>query len=342
MKNRKSTPLWLYFSIIIFIIFTFTAILMFGIAMILYHNGFFPTNKGLPVFPILFLFSMSIFIGTIISIFVSKIILKPIINFTMGVEKVSNGDFNISLNEKSQIKELQNLIHNFNRMTHELASIETLRNDFVTNVSHEFKTPISSIEGYATLLQDNSLSDSERLEYCDMIMESTKQLGTLTGNILLLSKLENQNVVANPQEFRLDEQIRQAILLLESKWTSKNIDLEILLDKITYTGNESLLMQVWMNLIDNAIKFTSEYGTIEIVLRKKDTSILFQIRDSGCGISSDAVTHIFDKFYQGDLARKTEGNGLGLALVKVILNFSGGSISVESKEGYGTTFYVTL
>ena len=342
MKKRRKAQLWIHFSIIIFVIMAFTAIIMIGITMILFKAGMFPVRSANPLSPIFFLLIMSVLIGTVISIFVSKIILRPITTFTNAVEMVSQGDFSIRLEETSNILELQSLIHNFNSMVHELEGIETLRSDFIANVSHEFKTPIASIEGYATLLQDNCLTESERQEYCGMIIDSTKQLGSLTGNILLLSKLENQNVIAKPQKFRLDEQIRQAILLLEAKWTVKNIDLEIHLDKLTYLGNESLLMQVWINLIDNAIKFTPDNGTIRIILKESGSNILFQIEDSGCGISQEVMKHIFDKFYQGDTSRKMEGNGLGLALAKEILAFCGGTISVESEVGYGTTFKVIL
>lgn len=342
MKKTKKAQLWIHFSIIIFVIMAFTAIIMIGLTILLFQAGMFHIRGTNPLSPIFFLLIISVIIGTVISIFVSKIILRPITNFTNAVEKVSQGDFSIRLKETSSILELKSLIHNFNSMAHELEGIETLRSDFIANVSHEFKTPIASIEGYATLLQDSSLTELERQEYCGMIIDSTKQLGSLTGNILLLSKLENQNVTAKPKKFRLDEQIRQAILLLEAKWTVKNIDLEIHLDKLNYLGNESLLMQVWINLIDNAIKFTPDSGTIQIVLKESGSNILFQIEDSGCGISPEVMKHIFDKFYQGDSSRKMEGNGLGLALAKKILSFCGGTISVESEEGYGATFKVML
>lgn len=340
--QKKKSQLWVYFSLIIFVILSCTAVIMSFIAIALFRAGMFPIRNENPLTPVLFLLIMSVFIGTVISIFVSKIILRPITTFTNAMEQVSQGDFSIRLNETSSLTELQSLTHNFNRMTHELASIETLRSDFIANVSHEFKTPLASIEGYATLIQDKSLTEPERQEYCSLIIESTKQLGSLTGNILLLSKLENQNVMTRPQEFRLDEQIRQAILLLETKWTSKNIDLEIHLEKINFTGNESLLMQVWINLIDNAIKFSPENGNIQIILKDAGSSLLFQIEDSGCGISPTVINHIFDKFYQGDPARKMDGNGLGLALVKGILAFCDGTVSVESEEGYGSTFKVLL
>ena len=293
-----------------------------------------------PLAPIVFLLFISVVIGTGISFFVAKKILKPITSFSNATDEVAKGNFNIEINEKNPIKEIQDLAKNFNIMVQELSSIETLRNDFIINVSHEFKTPIATIEGYATLLQENNLSDIEYKEYTQMIIHSARQLNTLSSNILSLSRLENQEIVLEKTFYRLDEQIRHAVLMLEPEWSLKNLDFQLDLIKKEYYGNEGLLMQIWINLIENAIKFTPQAGKIHISLSEKFPHLIFKITDTGLGIHVSNINRIFDKFYQGDTTRKTEGNGLGLALVKRIVDLSKGEIMVESAINKGTTFTI--
>lgn len=342
MKNKYNSTLWIYFAFIVFGIMLATAFIMTFLVYILFQMGLLNQHNRNPLAPIVFLLFISVIIGTSISIFVAKKILRPITNFSNATNEVAKGNFNIKINEDSPVKEIKDLSKNFNIMVEELSSIETLRNDFIVNVSHEFKTPIATIEGYATLLQGNNLSDIEYKEYTQMIIHSARQLNTLSNNILSLSKLEHQGLVMEKSLYRLDEQIRHAVLMLESEWSLKNIQLKIDLIKTKFYGNEGLLMQVWINLIDNAIKFTPDEGTIIISLFKKNSSIIFEISDTGIGIDSSTINRIFDKFYQGDTARKTEGNGLGLALVKRIIDLSEGSITVNSYLDKGTTFSVSF
>ena len=342
MKNRYNSTLWIYFAFIVFGIMLATAFIMTFLVYLLFQMGLLNQHNRNPLAPIVFLLFISVIIGTSISLFVAKKILKPITNFSNATDEVAKGNFDIEINESSPIKEIRDLSKNFNIMVHELSSIETLRNDFIVNVSHEFKTPIATIEGYATLLQGNSLSDDEYKEYTQMIIHSARQLNTLSGNILSLSKLENQELIMEKDLYRLDEQIRHAVLMLESEWSLKDIDFQIDLVKTEFCGNEGLLLQVWLNLIGNAIKFTANGGTIYISLSKENSSIVFTIADTGIGIDNEIINHIFDKFYQGDTTRKTEGNGLGLALVKRIIDLSKGSITVNSCLDKGTTFCVNL
>ncbi len=342
MKNRYNSTLWIYFAFIVFGIMLVTAFIMTFIVYLLFQMGLLNQHNRNPLAPIIFLLFISVIIGTSISLFVAKKILKPITNFSNATDEVAKGNFDIEINESSPIKEIRDLSKNFNIMVHELSSIETLRNDFIVNVSHEFKTPIATIEGYATLLQGNSLSDDEYKEYTQMIIHSARQLNTLSGNILSLSKLENQELIMEKDLYRLDEQIRHAVLMLESEWSLKDIDFQIDLVKTEFCGNEGLLLQVWLNLIGNAIKFTANGGTIYISLSKENSSIVFTIADTGIGIDNEIINHIFDKFYQGDTTRKTEGNGLGLALVKRIIDLSEGNITVSSCLDKGTTFCVNL
>jgi len=227
-------------------------------------------------------------------------------------------------------------------MVHELSSIETLRNDFVSNVSHEIKTPIASIQGFAKLIQDKNLNDDERSEFTDIIISELSRLSKLTSNILKLSKLENQEVITGKAEFALDEQIRCAILIMEPEWSEKGIDLDIDLDKVSIIGNEDLLQQVWLNIIGNAIKFTEKGGTIGIKLMDLQDKIVIKVSDNGVGMNEETQRHIFDKFYQGDKSHLSKGNGLGLSLVKRIIELCDGEIKVRSKLYYGTTFTIGL
>ncbi len=281
-------------------------------------------------------------IGAIVTIFTSKWFFDPIKKLRVAMGKVADGDFSVYLKTKSSSKEIQEVYSGFNLMLDELTSTEILQSDFVSNVSHEFKTPINAIEGYTTLLQGCDNLDEEHRQYVEKILFNTKRLSTLVGNVLLLSKIENQEIQTNQTTFRLDEQIRQSIVALEPAWTSKDMDLDVDLENITYTGSETLLHHVWDNLIGNAIKFSPELGLVKISLKRKDNSILFSVADNGPGLSEEAMKHIFDKFYQADSTRKEEGNGLGLALVKRILSIVEGDISAENLPEGGCRFVVKL
>ena len=334
--------LWTYFVMIVFGIMFSTSIIIAFLAVTLYRMGRLSPEGGNFLTIIFFFLTISVFVGTAISIFVARRILKPIAKFSRAAAEVAKGNFDIRLDETESIEEIQELSRNFNLMTRELSSIETLRNDFVVNVSHEFKTPIAAIEGYATLLQDESLPQTDRRDYIRMIVDSARQLANLSENILRLSKLENQEVLVEKNEFRLDEQIRQAVLLLEPEWSRKNLNLQIDLQKSLYVGDEHLLWQIWINLLGNAVKFTPEGCDIAVKLYRNPTAVVVRIHDTGCGMTDEVRRHIFDKFYQGDTARKADGNGLGLALVKRIVELCDGSVEVQSKPGEGSIFTVSL
>ena len=284
----------------------------------------------------------SLIIGLLVTGFMSKWFFDPVKKLLSAMEKVADGDFSTRLETKSSSKEIREIYSGFNLMASELGAIEILQTDFVSNVSHEFKTPINAIEGYSTLLQgDENLSDEQK-QYVDKIMFNTKRLSDLVGSILLLSKIENQPIHSNQTTFRLDEQVRQSIVALEPAWSKKDIEFDVEMDSIEYTGNENMMHHIWDNLIGNAIKFNPECGLICIRLARQNNDVVFTIEDSGPGISDEAKKHIFDKFYQGDSPHKDEGNGLGLALVKKILSVSNGEISVENIDGGGCRFTVVL
>jgi len=258
-----------------------------------------------------------------------------------AIQEVSKGNFDTKLPIKHAHGSGLSFVNSFNKMTTELSKMETLRNDFISNVSHEFKTPISSIQGFATLLSQSDLSE-EQMEYAKIIASESSRLANLSANILKLTKLQNQEIVTEKQLFALDEQLRQCLLILEKKWEDKNINLEIFLDEIKCYGNKELLEQVWINLIDNAIKYTNISGTIILSCTQDNDNIIVSIKDDGIGMNKNSQGRIFEKFYQGDKAHNSEGNGLGLSLVKRIVDLCNGTIEFESEENKGTTFVVSL
>ena len=285
---------------------------------------------------------VSLLCGLGFSLLLSKWMFKPIKELRDAMYRVADGDFDVRLPLPSNSKEIQEVYSGFNLMVHELGTTEMLQRDFTSNVSHEFKTPIAAIEGYSMLLQDgDNLSDDQR-EYVEKILYNTKRLSSLVGNILLISKLENQSIETNRELYQLDEQIRESLLGMEGAWLDKNIDFDVELDEIKYLGNEGLMRHVWDNLLSNAIKFSPDGGLVRLRLTKEGEKIIFVIEDNGSGIPDDAKKRIFDKFYQHDGSREQEGHGLGLPLVKRILSLCGGHIDVEDAEGGGARFVVTL
>ena len=280
--------------------------------------------------------------GAAIAVGLSKIFVSPMMKLGDAMRKVAGGDFSVRLDCTSRIHDVREVYDSFNTMVKELGNTETLQTDFVSNVSHEFKTPINAIEGYASLLQDTQLTDEQKNAYIDKIIFNTRRLSDLVGNILLLSKVNNQTISPKTSTFRLDEQVRQSILALESKWENKEIEFDIDLDEIEYTGFENLLSHVWLNLIDNAVKFSPQNGQIRIRLKQLDSSVTFSIWDNGLPIPEADIDRIFNKFYQGDNSHASEGNGLGLALVRKIVAAEQGTINVTSSEDAGTEFVVAL
>lgn len=285
---------------------------------------------------------ISILSGAAIAVGLSKIFVSPMMKLGDAMRKVAGGDFTVRLDCTSKIRDVREVYGSFNTMVKELGNTETLQTDFVSNVSHEFKTPINAIEGYASLLQDSQLTDEQKNAYIDKIIFNTRRLSDLVGNILLLSKVNNQTISLKASTFRLDEQVRQSILALESKWEKKEIEFDIDLDEIEHTGYENLLSHVWLNLIDNAVKFSPQNGQIRIRLKQLAGSVTFSIWDNGLPIPEADIDRIFNKFYQGDNSHASEGNGLGLALVRKIVAAAHGTINVTSSEDAGTEFVVAL
>lgn len=288
------------------------------------------------------LVGVCLLVGILVTGLLSKYFFNPIKKLRGAMDQVAEGDFSVRLEEESSSKEIMEIYTGFNLMAHELNATEILQSDFVSNVSHEFKTPINAIEGYATLLQESDNLDPMQQEYIEKIQFNTQRLSSLVGSILLLSKLENQQIPTKQTVFRLDEQLRQSILAMEPAWVKKDIDLDVELERADYLGKEPMLRHVWDNLISNAIKFSPKGGCVRIRLAKEATSILVSIEDQGPGLSEEAKKHMFDKFYQADTSHKQEGNGLGLALVKRILIMEKGQVAAENLPEGGCRFTVTL
>lgn len=282
--------------------------------------------------------AIAIILGSLIFLIVGKMIIKPLKELTEATKKVATGDFAVVLSNNRK-DELGELMDSFNKMTRELGSIEILRNDFVTDISHEFKTPITSIEGYTKLLVD--CNDENRNEYIDIILRETKRLTTMATNILTINKLDFEDI-NNTEEFRLDEQIRKSILLLENKWIAKDLDIDVVLDEVKIKGNRGLINQIWINLLDNSIKFSPINGVITIQLNDHKDKCEFIIKDEGSGIDEEEQKRVFDKFYKGGKSGNIEGTGLGLSIVKRIVDLHEGSIELSSVVNKGTKISILL
>lgn len=339
MNEKMSLRMRLYYTLTVVIIVLFSGGMVTGVLFLLDVLGI---TAQLTVLTLIAIFVVSAVAGGLLSYFVGKRILAPMRKLSSASKEVARGNFNITVTDSSKLEEVQTTFRNFNAMVRELEQTAALSNDFVSNVSHEFKTPLTAIEGYATLLRESELSAEEREEYIDKILLNTRRLTTLVGNILMLSKVEGKSLSEQYGIFRLDEQIRQAVVALEPAWSEKNITFDAELDEVSFHGCESLLMHVWSNLLSNAIKFSREGGEIGIHLLNQKECVVVSITDHGCGMPQEVQNRIFEKFYQGDSSHRSEGYGLGLSLVKRIVELSDGVIEVLSRPGEGSTFRVIL
>lgn len=342
MKNKKYkdslNSLTFYFSLTVFLILAATITVLLTL--------FYLINQFSSVRPSLFIiiFSLalaSLGIGTFFSIYFSHIALQPFRQMIEAMDKVANGNFNVQLNFSSP-SELKQFSNSFNLMTKELQNTEILRSDFINSFSHEFKTPIISIKGFTSLLKKDNLTKEERNEYLDIIIEETTRLTELSTNVLNLTKLENTEILTGSVPCNLAEQIRHCLVLLESRWEKKNLQMNLSLIDNELLGSPDLLQQVWLNLIDNAIKFSKQNSTLHIMMIETKQFISVIIKDEGIGIHADQIQHVFRKFYQTDAGKKQGGNGLGLSVVKRIIELHKGIISIESEPEKGTSITVSL
>ncbi len=333
-------------------LFIFLIIMLSGFLTILVHHlvrlvlGPAPILVALtanPYFLITVILCICALIGTVLAGALGIYYLRPLKMLVRATKEVKKGNFKVQVDTKNQTEsEMGVLVESFNEMVRELDGIELFRNDFINNFSHEFKTPIVSIRGFAVQLQREDLSPEERAEYAKIIAEEADRLAKLSTNVLELSKLENQQFAAGKSEFYLDEQLRQIILLLEGSWTEKNLEMIPELEEVKIYSSEEILAHVWKNLLSNAIKFTPEGGTVQVTLAATDTNVTVTVSDTGMGMSEEVKNHIFEKFYQGDPSRHHKGYGIGLTMVDRAVKLLNGRIAVESEEGRGSSFTVTL
>ncbi len=286
----------------------------------------------------------SLIVGGVMAI-LRALILNPILRMVDDMKRLAAGDFSVRTPEGGKLRprELKEFAAAFNAAAEELGGTELLRKDFVNNFSHEFKTPITSLGGFADLLlEDEEMDPAERREYLQIISEEAHRLADLANNVLALGRVETQTILTGVTEFDLAEQLRQVILLMEQKWRSKEIDIQFDGEELMCSGNEAQLKEVWVNLLDNAVKFSPPGGTVELTLKQEGNSLTAAIRDEGPGMDENVQAHIFDQFYQGDVSHRTQGNGLGLTIVRRIVTLHGGDVRVESTPENGSVFTVRL
>ena len=327
-SSLKYFRLTLAFALIVFLIILVTMPLIFFGTIALTKLGLVEAGR-FERFPLFAFCLMSIVVGTILAAVFSKAPLKPFRELMDATDRVASGDYSARIDLKGP-EELKQLSQKFNHMTAEIGSVEMLRTDFVNNFSHEFKTPIASIRGFAKALKWDDLTEQEREEYLDIIISESERLSALSSNVLYLSKIENQAILTEQQNYNLSEQIRLVIALLDHKFSEKQLG--IIFDSQEYfiTGNQEMLKQVWINLLDNAIKFSPNGGKIEVAISQDDEKTYISVSNEGEPIPPDVQAHIFDRFYQGDKSHATAGNGLGLSIVKKIVDLHGGRVDIIS------------
>ena len=286
---------------------------------------------------------LTLLFGTIDRIRRKLMVDRPVKLITQATERIMQGDFSVRVRPMhgAGMEGFNQIGMAINAMAKELSGTETLRTDFIANVSHELKTPLAVMGNYATMLQRPGITEEERCEYAKAISEATRKLAQLITNILKLNKLENQQIFPQPKEFDLSEQLCECLLVFEDAWEAKNLEIETDIEEdVRIKSDPELLSLVWNNLISNAVKFTPDGGTIGLSLKTESDSVIVQVRDTGCGMKPEVGQHIFEKFYQGDTSHATQGNGLGLALVKRVVDILSGEIGVQSVYGTGSTFTV--
>lgn len=271
---------------------------------------------------------------------------RPVKRITEATEKMMQGDFSVRIQPISRFAsddKFNIIIECFNKMAQELSGVETLRTDFIANVSHEMKTPLAVMQNFGTLLQADNLPDDKRIEYAKGVCDGSKRISDMMTNILKLNRLENQNIYCNATEYNLSEQLCECLLQFENVWEKSDIEIETeIAEDVMVNADAELLYLVWNNLLSNAFKFTPEGGTVALSMEADDDNAVVKVKDTGCGMTPEVGAHIFEKFYQGDTSRATQGNGLGLALVRRVIDIMEGEISVESTLGEGSTFMVKI
>ena len=309
-------------------------------------HGFFIQDGSVSIGgALVILYASCILMAVSLVVAIRLVLIKPIKNIIQAMNRLAAGDFTVRLQpaahgyEPTEIREFKAA---FNKAAEELSGTELLRKDFVNNFSHEFKTPIVSISGFADLLLDEDVTPEEQREYLQIIRDESRRLAQLSGSVLLLNRIEAQTILTDCTDFSLDEQLRQCILVTRQKWRDKPLQFEAELAPCTYHGSEALVKEIWLNLLDNAAKFSPENGTISVTLHCEQGRPVVAVTDQGCGMDAETCCHIFEQFYQGDTSHRTQGNGLGLAMAQKIAELHGGAVTVDSRPGSGSCFTVVL
>ena len=344
MKNKKTRSSLNWVGVI-----SFFVLIAFVMQMaILCYDYIREKTSNLSLIALLILVEIIIFATfcTIIDLIRRKIMVdRPTKKILQATEKIADGDFSTRLeiiHEYGKYNEYDLIMENLNKMATELQKNEVLKTDFISNVSHEIKTPLAVIQNYATLLSDDTLDAERRKSYSKTLISASKRITDLITNILKLNKLENQEIQEKPQVFNLTDALSESVVGFETLIENKNIELNCDFDDLYIFSSKSLLEIVWNNLISNAVKFTPNGGSISITLKRKGNDAKISVQDTGCGMSSEVGSRIFEKFYQGDTSHSTQGNGLGLALVKKVIDILGGEITVQSQVDKGSTFTILL
>lgn len=355
MTNRKERKqrrtLTLLFAFVVFIALFLTMVIVSVIAMVLLRRGMLSvadySAKSIRLF-LFILMAASLVVGSLFSGIALRMPLTPVNKLIRGLNRLAAGEYSTRFYPKSKVEKamdefqvVRDLNASFNTLAMELENTEMLRSDFINNFSHEFKTPIVSIAGFAKLLKRGNLTEEQKREYLDIIEEESLRLSAMATNVLNLTKVENQSILTDVSEYNLSEQLRTCVLLLEAKWDRKRLELELDFDEIRYEGNEELLKEVWINLLDNAVKFAPEGSAVLLKAEETPEAVTVSVKNDGPEIPPEAIQKIFNKFYQADESHAAEGNGVGLAIVKRVVELHGGSVHVKSENGI-TAFAVAL
>jgi signal transduction histidine kinase len=346
-EGKQRFALTLLITVCVFVVMLITSLISYAVVSLLMTGNNAPLKIGdkiTPQFALLSMLAVSLVVGIAFSAIMSRIMVKHVNRLIDKMNQLASGDFKTRLKFGEPIcnhPTVREITESFNQMAEELEHTEMLRGDFVNNFSHEFKTPIVSIAGFAKLLKKGKLSEEQKLEYLDIIEEESLRLSKMATNVLNMTKIENQTILTDVAAYNLSEQIRSCVLLLEKQWSAKHLELSLEFDEHDICASEELLKQVWINLIDNAVKYSPEYGMIVIKIREEGDYYYISIANSGIEIPTEKRQKIFEKFYQADESHSCAGNGVGLSIVKSVIDLHGGQVSVECKNGI-TTFNVML
>lgn len=346
MRERKDPSRWaltLLFSTFVFVILIVTMLFVGAVMFFFVQLGVFDDVQAHAsgfLVPVIIFALTSIIVGMFVSTVIGSFPIKAVNRLISGMNRLSGGDYSVRISLRGG-KVGFDLAKSFNTLAKELQNTEMLRSDFVNNFSHEFKTPIVSIRGFARLLQKADLSEQQRMEYLDIIAEESDRLADMATNVLNLTKVENQTILTDTLQYNVSEQLRSCLLLLEKGWTEKNLRIEADFDEYNIVANEELLKQVWINLLDNAIKFSPDGGEIAISITELPDSLDVSIRNTGPEIQSEEQKRVFDKFWQGDASHAASGTGIGLSIAKRIVELHSGAITIDSTKEQ-TVFNVVL